>query len=654
MVQIDASTDVNIYQESGNWYYIIGTATPEPITTFPIVVVNPNIGLANLEVSITTDIIITADDQYLEQGSEAISFSAFRKTITVDGVPNYPGFIRNGSLLANGFNRSNVSNIGVSPAGGSTLATGAGWVCQEYFGKGATSCFITNCWSSGDIPANCGGIVGRNCAILAGSDCYISQCHSLGDIGTNSGGICGTTIGNIIIVSCYSSGDITGTAAGGILGADSNIISTAPNFRIDSCYSSGDILGVSAGGIVGKNAGANIRVINSYSTGAISLTGGGIFGEDFNVGVLANNCYTSGTGNGGQGGIFSKSSDDNLQGANNYSEYNNGGTAWTDANARIHLLDAPSAGFRIGDIWCSITANTPYEFNGFGYSPYDVNPQSNYDETIRQGANSVPGLLTGYTYSILAVKNVDDEEIPTPSGLTINSSTGIISVGRAVPVGEYTLYIRDSINPYDITQFLLTVDLFCYGPGTQILIGIPSTATEPNDDKSDLEPGFTDTDISTTIKPKIISRYADIASLRPGMLVKTRRHGYLPIEAIGVKTIRTGGHPKTRMFKLPAQHADQTELLVTGGHSILLTDKHKLGTSGEQPKIQQHKLDGCRRVLAMDWPGAKPSPARMLTPIYHLVLAGPLHRYAIWVNGGWLSESTSREHFKQYRFTPLN
>ena len=68
---------------------------------------------------------------------------------------------------------------------------------------------------------------------------------------------------------------------------------------------------------------------------------------------------------------------------------------------------------------------------------------------------------------------------------------------------------------------------------------------------------------------------------------------------------------------------------------------------------QDGKLDGCRRVLAMNWPDAEPSPAGMLTRIYHLVLAGSQHRYAIWVNGDWLSESTSRVHFKQYRFTPI-
>jgi len=633
MTSIAVTSYLNISQtEDLVWHYELGgSGESGRIEAFPILIVNMSSSdTIPANVFFTTDITINATDQYFDLFNDGIAFYGQRHKIIVDNVPNYPGLVKNGGASVNGKSRVYVEYIGISSINGSTLAAGAGWLCQAYFGKSSTYNYITDCWSDGNISdGGSGGIIGSGINTV---DMSILRCYSLGSIGDGSGGICGSTVDGLInIRGCYSTG-VIGTTAGGILAKDSS-----GSVTIQNCYSSGYI-SAGAGGIVGSNSGEVIAVNNCYTSGQIGHNAGGIFSSGSFLISRAMQCYTCGLGaDSTSGGIYANNPNDNITATNNYSERNNGNTgSWSRINATNALTDTPVTGSLYGNKWCCPDATSQFEIVSIGLSPYTSEIVNNYGETILPGGQSSPSLLpAGYTYSILAVFDVaTDTEIPIPSGLSINASTGVISVGASVPIGNYLLIIRDSINPYDISEFELDVSLVCYGAGTRVLIGVEALA--------DQQSGFQD-------------RYIAITDLRPGMLVKTYKSGYLPIAAVGERNIRTGDSPRTTLWQIPATPSLGSELNVTGGHSILIPNELLKRLPA---KLRSHlkfhnsrlRIEGCRRVLGETWPGAVPVPAGTPTKIYHIVLDGPLANYGIWVNDGWLSESIPEKLYRRFGF----
>ncbi len=650
-----ATEAIYIFQDGSDIKYKINIDGTPSNVPFTCTITNTNSGINpedRLYVYIETDITITDPNQFFIAGSANIEFNGKRNSITVSNVSNYPGFIENGRSGLTGQFLVIARYIRII-GDNSTLLSSSGWVCQDYFANGITSNYIFACSSNAPISNNSGGILGNNAGINSG-DVFVSECYSLGAIGSSAGGICaaGGSDSTVVIRACYSEGTI-GAGAGGILAASSEGTITIAN-----CYSRGNI-GNGGGGICGSTTGGSVSVSNCYSSGSIGTLSGGIFGVGITGSASASHCYSCGTGSAvSSGGIYANSNNDNLLGANNYSELNSGtpGT-WSDTHANNNILqDVPITGRLLGGKWSRLSAvnNTiPYEFNRFGLSPYTNNVQSYYETTVQQGQTTSASLLSpGYAYSIVEVYDDNEDIVVDFSGLSINSSTGAITVSRSFAAGYYEIIIRDAINPYDITPLQLTIDLICYGAGTQVLIRESVILPTNIIDISDSDSEYNDR-IIEKYEEMYVDKYVDIAKLRSGMLVKTLRHGYLPIESVGVKTIRTGHQPSTTLYKLSAdpEKGRHRELQVTGSHSILIRDRQEIPSPGA--RISPHKIDCCRRILAKNWPGAKPMPAGELTRIYHLVLAGAKSRYAIWVNGGWLSETTSRESFKKYRFTPI-
>jgi len=142
-------------------------------------------------------------------------------------------------------------------------------------------------------------------------------------------------------------------------------------------------------------------VSNCYSYGAIGTLSGGIFGVGITGSASASNCYTSGTGT--TGGIYSNSGNDNILGAVNYSECNNGNSGtWSDVNANSALTGYPPSGRLLGDSWSHTTDDTPYKLARFGLSPYTTEVVDYFEETVIQtGTTSASILPAGYTYTIL-------------------------------------------------------------------------------------------------------------------------------------------------------------------------------------------------------------------------------------------------------------
>lgn len=465
----------------GSVNYSLDNVTYMPITTWPVTIVGD--GVTRVVVYFTTDITLNTTSQYFICGSERIQIGeVIRKPdgtlpiITIDSVTNYPGLVRNGTFLANGYSYIYILNLVIDSATSTLLNTG-GWFAQGFFAKNATFNYIINCSSNGPIANSAGGIAGTKCGVGSGN-LRIRACSSTGDIGNSAGGIIGAdagfSSGTVVVNRCFSTGSI-GTSGGGIYG---NQAGAAGNVIADRCYSTGiiqteggGIFGSSAGatsanavrcystgnisnlggGIFGQSSGAGAVTENSYSTGTIDTTAGGIYGDSFDVSATATNCYTSGSLAGAAGGIYAGSS---IDPALCFSEGNNGNSGtWQDSNASTTLII--SGTFAISNI-----PNTPYELLSFGLYQYDLQTVVfagdaaflNAGATfvlVAGGSTPAAVLPAGYTYSF-----TNNQNEPT---ITINSSTGVISTITSTPPGIYLLWVRSFINPYSIQLIGLNV-----------------------------------------------------------------------------------------------------------------------------------------------------------------------------------------------------
>jgi len=480
--------------------------------SLPISVQNTSPADGMLTLEFTTDITVNSDLFYficitenIQFGVKTLNNNGTRPQITIDGAVNYPGLIKNydGST---GYNSINIFNLEVLSIGATTLASGAGWLCQSNFGNSATDNYVINCYSDGEITGQySGGIVGSSAASNAGnlriigcsSSGIISGEQSGGIVGYNSGinggtvtiqscwstGLISATIsgdggcGGIVasnsqfttVTNCYSTGAIAGNNAGGIVGANpgNTSVSLLP-IVIENCYSFGNITGANSGGICGSlNSNNTVQITNCYSIGNVvsnsgsGINAGAICGLNFGS-VLITNCYAVGTVTESIGYIIAGSTDISLTSANVnildcYSEAGSpGGTPgiWSDAHAITVLTNTPSGGYP--STWTTNGQNISYELFNMGYTPYSTtnifgtNLIRTSSSTITVGNSTNSAIKTaGIYYSFL-------EDYITPFQININNATGVISTTSSTPIGTYTLYIYNT-GSYNITTYTLTV-----------------------------------------------------------------------------------------------------------------------------------------------------------------------------------------------------
>jgi hypothetical protein len=250
---------------------------------------------------------ITMSSGFIKVGTN-ITFNGMNHIITI--TQSFNGLFDNSIIVA---------SLGVVPLDETiVLGNNNGWFFQDSIGGAAV-----NCYSTGNIGENGGGIFGAN--VL---NATVINCYSTGDISINGGGIFGANCGSggngsnadgdikgdgenaqIYILNCYSTGNI-GENGGGIFGSNSGNGGNGGNGSAGGAGGDGGIGGTGGynNGINGDpgNAGANnttpigiggnggnstILIFNCFSTGNIGTNGGGLFGE---------NCCNG--GNGGTGG----------------------------------------------------------------------------------------------------------------------------------------------------------------------------------------------------------------------------------------------------------------------------------------------------------------------------------------------------------------
>ena len=235
--------------------------------------------------------------------------------------------------------------------------------------------------------------------------------------------------------------------------------------------------------------------------------------------------------------------------------------------------------------------------------------------------------FTGYTI-ISTGGPIDSYTIsPTnlPAGLQFNSVTGLIS-GTPTAVSPATNYTITAINTGGTaTQpYTLTVQSYpCFKEGSKILT-----------DKG----------------------YKPIEQLRKGNLVKTLKHGFLPIDSIGKREIQHLGCKKRIKEQLYCCSNDAFEevfepLIITGCHSILvdefISEEQRTLTNDVNGDIfitdDKYRLPACLDLRASVYP----EPGTYT--IYHLALENSDYymNYGIYANG-LLVETCSKRYLKEF------
>ena len=252
----------------------------------------------------------------------------------------------------------------------------------------------------------------------------ITNCYSTGAIDVDGGGICGISCGVaggrlVTVTNCYSTGLIAGNA-GGIVGAVSKFVT------ISNCYSIG-FISANAGGILGNTKGNTYTITNCYTVGDVSGSQGYIIGGSSSIPATCFSEDASGTA--GQ---------------------------WTSANADTVLLGFPSpivgttwVDVSAGSPYELFTMGyTPYTVGNIDISGTPM-LKRNFAASVAAGTPTAAAIVVGKSYTVLDISGAT-------GSITMDADTGVISTTGATAPGTYTIYLRNT-GSYNITEYQLTV-----------------------------------------------------------------------------------------------------------------------------------------------------------------------------------------------------
>lgn len=167
--------------------------------------------------------------------------------------------------------------------------------------------------------------------------------------------------------------------------------------------------------------------------------------------------------------------------------------------------------------------------------------------------------------------------------------------------------------------------------------------------------------------------YISIENLKKGDLVKTYKHGYRKIDLIGKNVmINNPDNPKKCMYKMikTDKNCLLEDLIVTGGHSILVDDTMLVDKTNKNHKVyskylllssrlkdsikltnKNHKVDGKYLLLSSRSKDFIKLTNKKLYTYWHLTLESndDNQRFGIWANG-LLTETTYKNSFIKNNF----
>ena len=146
-------------------------------------------------------------------------------------------------------------------------------------------------------------------------------------------------------------------------------------------------------------------------------------------------------------------------------------------------------------------------------------------------------------------------------------------------------------------------------------------------------------------------KWVPIEELKVGMLVKTYMHGYRAIKQIGKGSFKNNVKNRLQcMYRLPKDATMVKDLIVTGGHSILvdsITDPDEYNNSLKLWNNNIKKIDNKMLLLSsVSKKFIKVTNNKEYT-YYHLVIENDgdiTKRYGIWADGV-LTETPSEKYF---------
>ena len=86
------------------------------------------------------------------------------------------------------------------------------------------------------------------------------------------------------------------------------------------------------------------------------------------------------------------------------------------------------------------------------------------------------------------------------------------------------------------------------------------------------------------------------------------------------------------------------DLIISGQHLILINEDEK---SKYKNKLLKLRIDDKYCINAYNYEKSELLKEKRIYNIYHLILEGEKERYGIYVNGGFISESTSEKILKK-------
>lgn len=320
---------------------------------------------------------------------------------------------------------------------------------------------LNNCYSVGTYDSNSDGIIGPGSALI-GNGGYggVGGAGGLGNLG-GSGGMGGAGGSGGLFGGVGGAGGAGGNGATGGAGGAGG--AGGPAYTGEGNGTGGD------GGDGGMGGNTNVEPVEGegdWGAGGVGGAGGNATNPGSGGATGASGEYAafiSPDNNGGDGGDGGNGGAGGTGNLSKFTCYSANGT-WTDEDALSNLNATTSPTFvdgvlvnPSGSVWSDINPNNnniPWVFSTFGYSPYTTDSTDLFTESVAKGSKSSSALNTlGHNFTLVGINNLVPSLFP---GISIDNSTGQISISTNTALGTYTLKIlQQSI--YTMTDFELTV-----------------------------------------------------------------------------------------------------------------------------------------------------------------------------------------------------
>lgn len=232
------------------------------------------------------------------------------------------------------------------------------------------------------------------------------------------------------------------------------------------------------------------------------------------------------------------------------------------------------------------------------------------------------------------------------------SSYSSIVIYSLVFASGVTAYDSDSYNTIS-TPVLYDLKTNYSSTYTQIEPYLTETTTSALQDYIDGIPCFHEDTNILCLSINLEEKNVLVKDIKPGMIVKSYKHGYRRVTLVGKQTIVNpfeNTDPRNKLFKCKKSNYPELfeDLIITGGHSLLVDDMTEYQKNKTIEIIGELFItdDKYRLFTCLD-PKAEEYMEKGSFDVYHIVLENDFYygNYGIWANG-LLVESCSEQFMR--------